>query len=172
MWQQSQPHSKQWKQGQLYILVHGVRTGLEMNHQEHLVKLFGKGYPTRLYGRHQYDSTLPPSAPWHKSIYSRPFGSEFSFPSYVLLHFDTNNQADSHLVFILQHWGSASSSAKAKMTTSRLLSCSASQNIFTCLLPLAPNMVTSCWVLNKVWNLMILNSAHQWLGLRQILASM
>jgi hypothetical protein len=39
---------------------------------------------------------LPPFAPSQKSIYSRPFGSDFSFPSHVLLYFYESNQINSH----------------------------------------------------------------------------
>jgi hypothetical protein len=39
---------------------------------------------------------LPPFAPSQKSIYSRPFGSDFSFPSHVLLYFYASNQIHSH----------------------------------------------------------------------------
>ena len=40
---------------------------------------------------HRYCSTLPLFAPSQKSIYSRPFGSDFSFPSHVLLYFYASN---------------------------------------------------------------------------------
>jgi hypothetical protein len=50
---------------------------------------------------------LPISAPTKKSIYSRPSGSDFSFPSQVLLCFYVSNQmntvANQHVMIIHQH---------------------------------------------------------------------
>jgi len=70
-WKQSQPQSKQQEaKGQFAI---------------------GKPQTANRKLQTANRNLLPPFAPSQKSIYSRPFWSDFSFPSHVLLYFDASN---------------------------------------------------------------------------------
>jgi hypothetical protein len=80
------------KQKALDILASTRRIGFEINHRYCSLILFADivRQTTDIVRR------LPPFAPSQKSIYSRPFGSDFSFPSHVLLYFYASNQIHSH----------------------------------------------------------------------------
>jgi hypothetical protein len=93
------------KQKALDILASTRRIGFEINHRYCSPILFGdivRRYCSPILFADIVRQTtdivrrLPPFAPSQKSIYSRPFGSDFSFPSHVLLYFYASNQIHSH----------------------------------------------------------------------------
>jgi hypothetical protein len=93
------------KQKALDILASTRRIGFEINHRYCSPILFGdivRRYCSPILFADIVRQTtdivrrLPPFAPSQKSIYSRPFWTDFSFPSHVLLYFYASNQIHSH----------------------------------------------------------------------------